>query len=358
MGVVAHRSHARRRVREGHRDGTELEVHPGVVVAARLAETVDLKVQRARLEHRSLWVVLGERHGLPLMLDPKAAQMNLAEPATKPGIDGDHYGLTPAQVATYHRDGYLTLQGVVTEAELGPLEPIFERFLRAEVAGMGRDFCDMSGPYGRAFEDFNLINAVLPRVYLPALADNVFERRAASIARQLIGDDAVLDYDQFLAKRPRRPKAVFAWHQDLGYWPSGTPDTRTVTCSLALDTATLENGCLKVVPGSHLERALRPHRPAAWSSSPELREEAHLLSVELRPEDRVVPLPVARGSITVHNERIVHGSAGNDSDGWRRTYVVAHRSRATVAYQRSIGFTHSHNYRINCKPNLQGLELE
>jgi hypothetical protein len=249
----------------------------------------------------------------------------------------------------------LVLPDVVTEAELAPLEQVFGRFIRGEVTGMGRDFCDMSGPYGRAFEDFNLVNAVLPRVYEPALSDNVFERRATSIAQQLIGDDALLDYDQFLAKRPRRPQAVFAWHQDLGYWPSGAPDTRTVTCSLALDDATLENGCLKVVPGSHLEAKLRPHRPSAWSTSPELRAEAHTLSVELGESDAVVALPVRRGSITVHNERIVHGSAGNESDGWRRTYVIAHRSRRTVEYERSIGFTHSHNDVINWQTNLEAL---
>jgi hypothetical protein len=282
--------------------------------------------------------------------------MSLAQSSAPSGIDGDQYGLSPEQIATFHREGYLVLPDVLAENELGPLEEIFERFLRAEVKGMGRDFCDMSGPYERAFEDFNLINAVLPRVYWPALTGNVFERRATSIARQLIGDDATLDYDQFLAKRPQRPRAVFAWHQDLGYWPSGTPDNLTVTCSLALDTATPENGCLQVVPGSHLEPQLRPHRPAAWTTSPELRDEAHTLSVELRPEDRVVPLPVRRGGITVHNERIVHGSPGNRTDGWRRTYVVAHRSRATVAYERSIGFTHSHNDRINWKTNLEALE--
>lgn len=101
------------------------------------------------------------------------------------------------------------LPDVVTDAELEPLENVFQCFIRGEVSGMGRDFCDMSGPYGRAFEDFNLVNAVLPRVYEPRLAGNVFERRASSIARQLMGDDILLDYDQFLAKRPRREGAVF-----------------------------------------------------------------------------------------------------------------------------------------------------
>src|SRR3954468_7239525 len=238
---------------------------------------------------------------------------------------GDEYLLSAEQVSAYEREGYLVLENVVSERELSALEPPFQRFIRGEVGGMGRDFCDMSGPYGRAFEDFNLVNAVLPRVYEPALVDNIFERRATSIARQLLGEDARLDYDQFLAKRPRRPGAVFAWHQDLGYWPSAAPDTRTVTCSLALDDANLDNGCLRVVPGSHTEPALRPHRPSAWSTSPELRAEAHTLTVELGPRDVIVALPVRRGSITVHNERIVHGSSGNQTDGWRRTYVIAHR---------------------------------
>jgi hypothetical protein len=273
------------------------------------------------------------------------------------GRNGDQYRLTAEQVEAYGRDGYLVLPDVLSEAELGPLEVVFERFMRGEVAGMGRDFCDMSGPYGRAFEDFNLVNAVLPRVYEPTLVDNVFERRATSIAQQLLGDDATLDYDQFLAKRPQRPGAVFAWHQDLGYWPTGTPDTRTVTCSLALDDATLENGCLRVVPGSHLEPRLRPHRPSSWSTSPELRAEAHTLTVELRSRDPIVALPLRRGSITVHNERIVHGSAGNHTNGWRRTYVIAHRSRQTVAYERSIGFTHSHNDAINWQTYLEALDV-
>ena len=266
------------------------------------------------------------------------------------------YPLSAEQVSHYRREGYLVLPDVVRESELSPLERTFQRFIEGRVPGMRRDFCDMSGPYERAFEDFNLVNAVLPRVYDPSLIGNVFERRAAAIARQLIGDDIALDYDQFLAKRPRRAGAVFAWHQDLGYWPTGTPDTRTVTCSLALDDATLENGCLQVVPGSHREAQLRPHRPSTWSTSAELREEAHTLMVELRPADAIVPLPVRRGSITVHNERIVHGSPGNTTDGWRRTYVVAFRSQRTVEYERRIGFTHSHNDTISWKTHLQALE--
>jgi ectoine hydroxylase-related dioxygenase (phytanoyl-CoA dioxygenase family) len=39
-----------------------------------------------------------------------------------------------------------------------------------------------------------------------------------------------------------------------------TPDTRTITFSLAIDSTTQLNGCIKFVPGSGLEKTIRPHR--------------------------------------------------------------------------------------------------
>jgi phytanoyl-CoA hydroxylase len=269
----------------------------------------------------------------------------------KYGCDGDEYLLSDAQIEQFHRDGYVTLYAVLSELELAEIEPEFERFMRGEVSRMGRDFCDMSGPYGRAFEDFSLVNAVLPRKYNPDIQNNIFERRAASVARQLIGQSATLDYDQFLAKRPNKPDAVFSWHQDLGYWPTGTPEPLTATCSLALDDADTENGCLKVVPGSQ-KGVLRPHRPLHGTS----RENSHILSIELSSDDKVVELPLKRGDMTVHDEMIVHGSGGNMSkDRWRRTYIAAFRSKACVDFERSIGFTHSHNDTINWETHLGAL---
>lgn len=270
------------------------------------------------------------------------------------------YGLSDDLIQAFHRDGYVVLRNVISESELAQIEPIFMSFIRGEVPGMGRDFCDMSGSYDRAVEDFSLVNAVLPRHYRPELAGNVFERRALAIARQLIGPTATLDYDQFLAKKPGKSDAVFAWHQDLGYWPTGTPDTITATCSLALDDADAETGCLRVVPGSHKEPALRPHRPIhGGGDGPGARDASHALGVTLNESDRIVELPVKRGDVTIHNERIIHGSGGNHSrTRWRRTYVVAFRTKACVDYERSIGFTHSHNDRIHWETHLGALDTQ
>ena len=51
--------------------------------------------------------------------------------------------------------------------------------------------------------------------------------------------------------------------------------------------------------------------------------------------------------VTIHEERIVHGSPGNVSTVPRKTYVIAFRSVATVEHERSIGFNHSHNTEQN-----------
>ncbi|MDE0916157.1 MAG: phytanoyl-CoA dioxygenase family protein, partial [Planctomycetota bacterium] len=107
------------------------------------------------------------------------------------------------------------------------------------------------------------------------------------------------------------------------------------------------NGCLRCISGSGVAGILRPHRSVTCS-----REEGHTLEADVSAEDSVEYLEVSRGGITVHDEWVVHGSAGNPTDGWRRTYVIAYRSRATVEHERSIGFTHSHNDAINWTTTL------
>jgi hypothetical protein len=252
--------------------------------------------------------------------------------------EGDRYRVTRDEIERFRRDGYVHLRGVLDAAEVAELAAVYERFLRGEIPVPGRDFCDMSGDYGRNPEHYAIINVMLPRRYYPAWQGNVYERRAASIAAQLCGPDMVIDYDQLLAKRPRRDDAVFGWHQDQAYWIE-TADPRTATCWLAIDDSTIDNGCVRFVPGSHREPKLRPHRPLH-----EDRERSHTLVTDVdERRDTVRPTPIASGDITVHNERVVHGSGGNRTDGWRRAYIVAFRARATVEEERRRGFTHSHN---------------
>ncbi|MEO0733803.1 MAG: phytanoyl-CoA dioxygenase family protein [Bacteroidota bacterium] len=261
--------------------------------------------------------------------------------------NGNTYHLTPEEIAAYKRDGYLVLRGVLTEAEMAPLDHWFDHFVTGKEPGMGRDFCDMSQPYGTPFEQWQLVNAMLPSEYRPELANNIYHQLAQSIADQLYtAGEAGLDYEQFLAKRPNQEAAEFAMHQDLGYWPK-TENTWTATCSLALTDSAAENGCLQVVPGTNNEPALRAHRPKGSEDDNKSRDESHTLVIDSKPTDKIVLLPVRRGDVTVHDERIVHGSGGNTASVWRKTYVAAYRDMNTIAEERAMGFTHSHNDEVN-----------
>ena len=261
----------------------------------------------------------------------------MSDSQQSPGIHGDEYRLTEQQRRDFTSDGFVVLRGLLTEVEVAALEADYQRFLSRDIPVPGKDFCDMSGDYDRPVEEFALINVMLPRRYHPAWAGNTLEVRAASVARQLHGSDMQLDYDQLLAKRPQSPDAVFAWHQDMAYWLD-TPDTRTATLWLALDDSDAGNGGMRFVPGSQREPKLRAHRPLLGD-----RGKSHTLVTELDASvDEVVVPQLARGDATVHSERVVHGSGGNTSDRWRRAYVIAFRSAATVAAERAAGFTHSH----------------
>lgn len=251
--------------------------------------------------------------------------------------DDGTYTVTAEEVDAFHRDGYVYLPGLLSEAEVDELAVVYDRFLRREISVAGKDYCDMAGDYGRDPSDYSIVNVMLPRRYYPEWQGNVLERRALQVAAQLQGDGMEIDYDQLLAKQPYKDDAVFAWHQDMAYWPD-TPDTRTATIWCAIDESTVDNGCMRFVPATNAEAALRPHQPVFGG-----RGELHALGTELQPGDQVVTVPIRRGDCTVHNERVMHGSGGNNTTGFRRAYIIACRSTDTIATERELGFTHSHN---------------
>lgn len=262
---------------------------------------------------------------------------------------GDQYVVSAEELEAFRRDGYVHLRGVLDEDEVAEIEAVYDRFLRREIAAPGKDFNDMTtGEHGTDPSGYSIVNVMLPRRYFPAWRGNLFERRAASIARQLCGDGMVIDFDQLLAKQPFHEDAVFQWHQDQAYWID-TPDRRTATCWLAVDDSTIANGCMQFLPGSHRE-PVRPHRPLHGD-----RGTSHTLLTDLRPDDVLVPVEIRRGDITVHNEGVLHGSGGNRSASWRRAYIVAFRSSETVSEERRRGFTHSHNDTPDVLAAVDGL---
>jgi len=192
---------------------------------------------------------------------------------------------------------------------------------------------------------------MLPRRYYPPMQGNIYERRTHSIATQLQrGKQMKIDYDQLLAKRPKAPDSIFAWHQDSAYWPPLAFDPATCTCWLAIDDSTAQNGCMRFLPGSNREAEIRKHAPVKLASAGRADEESsHALCTALSDADEknARRVEIKRGDITVHDQRVVHGSGPNESDGWRRAYVLAFRTAEMVDEERRLGFSHSHNDAFN-----------
>lgn len=265
---------------------------------------------------------------------------------------GQNYLVNKKEINQFNSQGYLVLKDVLTEKEMQSIDPIFDHFISGkEQKKMKRDFCDMSQPYGTPFEEFQLINAMLPGKYMPSFKENIFYKIAKDISNQLYKNGkAEMDYEQFLAKKPSKKGAEFSMHQDLGYWPK-TKNTWTATFSLALSDADVINGCLHVIPGSNKEAELRKHKPKSYSKGEKKpnseRDDSHTLVIESSSNDKVIYLPLKRGDITIHDEKIVHGSGGNHSNEWRKTYIIAFRDSETIKKERLIGFTHSHNDKVD-----------
>eukprot|EP00882_Tetradesmus_deserticola_P001375 GHRQ01001490.1.p1 GENE.GHRQ01001490.1~~GHRQ01001490.1.p1 ORF type:complete len:276 (+),score=97.40 GHRQ01001490.1:392-1219(+) len=260
------------------------------------------------------------------------------------GISGDSYIVNVADQKCFEENGFVLLKQVVTEQELQTvIDPVYHKFIKGEVHVPGKDLCDMSGAHGRSPAEFTVYNVMLPRIYYPAWQGNVLERRCKAIADQLRGGDMHIDFDQIFAKRASSADSAFLWHQDAAYWPPLESDTAAANCWLALSNVTKENGCLRYVPGSHLEPQLRRHRPVGKT-----REQSHAICTDVdESAERVVDVPAARGDVILHHERTLHCSYPNLSGEWRHAYILNLRKAACIAEERALGFNHSHNTQLN-----------
>jgi ectoine hydroxylase-related dioxygenase (phytanoyl-CoA dioxygenase family) len=131
----------------------------------------------------------------------------------------------------------------------------------------------------------------------------------------LIGPNIVCWGTHFFCKLPGDGKRV-PWHQDASFWPL-TP-SRCVTAWLAVDDAMVENGCMRVVPGSHLHGQIA-FRKSAEDGSNVLNQSVE--SVELYG-DEPVDIELKAGQFSLHSDLILHGSNPNTSTDKRRCGVT------------------------------------
>ena len=127
------------------------------------------------------------------------------------------------------------------------------------------------------------------------------------IAQYFLGDDILLKYDSCFLK-PARSGSATPWHQDNGLWRDG--DTEPFNFWMALDPATIENGCLQMIPGSY-KTEIVPHVLYEDSIHGELPKER---VEEMIDTFGVEHIELEPGSVVVWHSNAWHYSPPNASD--------------------------------------------
>ncbi len=255
--------------------------------------------------------------------------------------------LTPAELAAWAERGYFVRPSVFTieecDAICARLSQRIEGAAREHAAGArgGLDFWELFARSDGGLEVMWDTSAGDPRGEPPErwerfairvghalhLADEAFrtfctDERIAGPLRALIEPPAVVVQTAVVYKQPGNQAVQFGFHQDASYLT--TEPESLALAFVALDPMTEENGCLEVIPGSHLlgletvfvlsKEGFAPSTDAASPARAGRDADRRGRATEL--------LPMPRGSVALVHGRTQHASGWNRSTGPRRSLIV------------------------------------
>lgn len=158
----------------------------------------------------------------------------------------------------------------------------------------------------------------------PRLLDFLLSDEVLDLVEPLIGPNIVLWSSHFICKDPFIGRAT-PWHEDSAYW-KGRLDKydSIVTVWLALDRSNKENGCMRVIPGSHRN---------GFSQYEDVDAKENLFPTRIRQKDiqeeQAVYFELEPGECSLHDSRIIHGATPNKSPYRRCGYTMRYFSADT-----------------------------
>jgi ectoine hydroxylase-related dioxygenase (phytanoyl-CoA dioxygenase family) len=191
-------------------------------------------------------------------------------------------GVSRAAVEGFAQDGYAIFRDVV-DAEL------------VGAAGEHVEWLQERHPHLRGEELGHTLIADDP-----FWVDLVGDSRLLDIVEMFIGPDIALYASHYISKPAFSGQAVL-WHQDAAFW--NLEPMKVVTLWLAVDASDRDNGCLRVIPGSH-----RSSIAAMTDSDGDDLFGAQIAGVD---DSMAVDLELAPGDVEVHHPNIIHGSRAN-----------------------------------------------
>jgi non-heme Fe2+,alpha-ketoglutarate-dependent halogenase len=215
--------------------------------------------------------------------------------------------LTQAQVEHFRREGYAFP---------------FDAIPAAEAASYVAKLDSYDAILGEEAQKQLKIKAHVAAPWIVGLARN---KNILDAVESLIGPDILLFGTSMFSKKARDVRFV-SWHQDAAYY--GLDPQQEVTCWVGLTDADTENGCMRVIPGSHL---------GADAVHDETYDPQNMLgrgqTIRDIDDGKAVYMPVKAGQFSMHHERTIHGSMPNPSDrrrvGISFFYMPAH-VRSTI----------------------------
>ena len=150
----------------------------------------------------------------------------------------------------------------------------------------------------------------LAHLVFPVIDQIAHDERVIDVAQAVLGPDVMLYGAGFFPKAPNTASFV-SWHQDLTYW--GFDGTDEVTVWLALSPVTVDNGCMRFLPGSHLD-GIKPHKDTFGPDNSLTR--GQVLDVDI-DENEAVQITLEPGEVSLHHGRMFHASGPNATDRWR-----------------------------------------
>jgi len=211
--------------------------------------------------------------------------------------------LNQEQINQYNNEGYTLYKNqLFSDEKLNQLTSIFEEHLEHKGDKLSDE---LDTPH---FRDERLLDFLLSSEVL-------------DIVENVIGPDIGLWSSHFISKEPKVGRRT-PWHEDSAYWAGRFDDmSKIVTVWLAIDDSTLENGCMGVVPGSHVN---------GFSDYESVDNKVNVFDSEIKKgqvnEDEVVWFELDRGECSLHDSRIIHGAKANASDKRRCGYTMRYFS--------------------------------
>jgi ectoine hydroxylase-related dioxygenase (phytanoyl-CoA dioxygenase family) len=245
--------------------------------------------------------------------------------------------LTPQQIDTYNALGHLTVPAVFSLPEMDDAI--------ADAQAWGREFLSTLDPAKRAWylERSTAEADVLRKLDNPVHHRPAFQKLAKNPAlvgmvESLVGPGVSVYFSQIFFKPPRGggPKPV---HQDNFYFgPNNLQGV--VTAWIALDEATIENGCMWFGEGTNKGPVYKHVAPP---------DEPFNLQVpaDIAKTIPMTPGPVPRGGVSFHHGNTFHQSSDNNSDKWRRAAALHYVNHNTRFVTPALPYDHSIVFKVS-----------